>query len=482
MKFKVGKENYMPVTVATFIKEYTKAISEGYAAVFAGAGLSKPSGYVDWKDLLRPLASSIGLDVDREHDLLSVAQYYCNQQGTRNMVNQTILNEFTKNTTYNENMAILTRLPISTYWTTNYDELIEEGLKISNRKPDIKITQESLAINIYDRDAVVYKMHGDIRDPSRAVLIKDDYETYEITHSLFTTALKGDLVSKTFLFIGFSLEDPNLNSILGRIKALLGTSVRTHYCFFKKVHDCGNFEEFAYCKAKQDLVINDLSRYGIQAVMLEEYSQITEILKEIEESCNLNNVFISASLATPDGSWTNESAIRFTHDLSKTLVKHNFRITSGFGLGIGNAVINGALEEIMTSKYKHIDEHLQLRPFPQFLSGNNTSLKDLWSSYRKDMIHDCGVAIFIFGNKVVDDKVVIANGMLEEFQIAKAIGKKIIPIGSTGSAAKQIFEEVKEHIKEFPYLETSLEVLEKEVDPDQLVKLVISIICKLRER
>ena len=72
--------------------------------------------------------------------------------------------------------------------------------------------------------------------------------------------------------------------------------------------------------------------------------------------------------------------------------------------------------------------------------------------------------------------------MLEEFQIAKDAGKKIIPIGSTGGAAKQIFEEIKEHIKEFPYLETSLEGLEKEVDPDQLVKLVISIVCKLCER
>jgi hypothetical protein len=193
-------------------------------------------------------------------------------------------------------------------------------------------------------------------------------------------------------------------------------------------------------------------------------------------------VFISASLATPDVGWTNESAIKFTHELSKTLVKNNFRITSGFGLGIGSAVINGALEEIMASKYKHIDDHLQLRPFPQVLSGNNTSLKELLRSYRMEMICDCGVAIFIFGNKVVDDKLVIANGMLEEFQIAKDAGKKIIPIGSTGGAAKQIFEEIKEHIKEFPYLETSLEGLEKEVDPDQLVKLVISIVCKLCER
>ncbi len=471
----------MAVPITAFVKEYTRAISEGYAAVFAGAGLSKPSGYFDWKDLLRPMAETIGLDVDREHDLLSVAQYYCNQQGTRNMVDQAILNEFTKETSYNDNVAILTRLPISTYWTTNYDDLIEEGLRSSNRKPDIKVTQESLATNIYDRDAVVYKMHGDVRNSSKAVLVKDDYETYEFTHSLFTTALKGDLVSKTFLFIGFSFEDPNLNSILGRIKALLGSSVRTHYCFMKKVQNIGNNEEFAYNKAKQELMINDLSRYGIQAVMLEEYSEITKILKKIEEGHNLNNVFISASLSVPNKNWTTESATKFAHHLSKELVKRNFRITSGFGLGIGSAIINGALEEIMTSKYKHIDEHLQLRPFPQFSSGNNTSFEDLKHNYRIEMIRECGVAVFIFGNKLVDGEEVIADGMLEEFWIAKEAGKKIVPIGSTGGATKQIFDEVKEQIEEFPYLKTYMQALETELDSDKLIKLVSSIVCKLRQ-
>ena len=59
-----------------------KAIREGNAAIFGGAGLSRPSGFVDWKGLLRPLASDIGLDVDKETDMLSVAQFYKNQRRT----------------------------------------------------------------------------------------------------------------------------------------------------------------------------------------------------------------------------------------------------------------------------------------------------------------------------------------------------------------------------------------------------------------
>ena len=50
------------VSKKELISNYAKAVMEGYAAVFAGAGLSRGSGYVDWKNLLRPLVEEIGLD------------------------------------------------------------------------------------------------------------------------------------------------------------------------------------------------------------------------------------------------------------------------------------------------------------------------------------------------------------------------------------------------------------------------------------
>ncbi|MDK2905772.1 MAG: hypothetical protein PWR12_1848, partial [Eubacteriaceae bacterium] len=168
-----------------FVREYARAVSQGYAAVFAGAGLSRGSGYTNWKELVRPLANDIGVDVEQENDLVAITQYYRNERGTRSSINQKILNEFTKDTTRNENIEILTRLPIQTYWTTNYDELLETTLKENNRKTDVKTTQDSLASNIYDRDAVVYKMHGDVRNPAQAVITKEDYEIYGNERPLF---------------------------------------------------------------------------------------------------------------------------------------------------------------------------------------------------------------------------------------------------------------------------------------------------------
>lgn len=152
-------------------------------------------------------------------------------------------------------MTILTRLPIFTYWTTNYDSLIEDGLRAANRNPDVKSESEQLPVLFPDRDAVVYKMHGDILNPAHAVLTKTDYELYEHRRPLFRTALKGDLVSKVFLFVGFSFEDPNLDYILSQIHSLLNENVHDHYCFFRKAQrmDYSTDEEYGYNVARQEL-------------------------------------------------------------------------------------------------------------------------------------------------------------------------------------------------------------------------------------
>ena len=56
--------------ILEFIETYIHAIKEDSAAIFAGAGLSANSGYVNWKELMRDIAEELGLDVDkRGHDV-----------------------------------------------------------------------------------------------------------------------------------------------------------------------------------------------------------------------------------------------------------------------------------------------------------------------------------------------------------------------------------------------------------------------------
>ena len=471
----------MAVRKEELIREYAKAIREGNAAIFGGAGLSRPSGFVDWKGLLRPLASDIGLDVDKETDMLSVAQFYKNQRRTRAGINQKILDAFSVDAQINENIRIISRLPIFTYWTTNYDELLEKGIREANRNPDVKSESDQLSNMKRDRDAIVYKMHGDVNHPANAVLTKEDYELYEHHRPLFRTALKGDLVSKVFLFIGFSFEDPNLDYILGQIHSLLGENVPNHYCFFKRVqeNEFSDPAEYGYCKSRQDMQEENLRNYGIQTVFVDSYDEITDILREIERVSKLYNVFISGSAYEYTAPWNEQQAETLAKKLAGALVHEECRITSGFGLGLGSAIINGALDIIYNEKYRHIDEHLCLRPFPQNIPDPDERAKR-WKEYRESIIDETGISVFLFGNKydAATESTVVADGCIQEFEIAKAKGNLIIPIGSTGYAAKVISDEVKCNISDYPYLSDVIGRLETETDIDSIVTLVMDVIKK----
>lgn len=468
----------MAVAVDRFIEKYSAAILEGHAALFAGAGLSVPSGFVNWKELMRPFAADINLSIDREHDYLAVAQYYCNEKGgNRSSISNEILRCFSEGRSANETVDVIARLPIRTYWTTNYDSLIEDALKKYNRRPDVKRRIEDLALNQYDSDAVVYKMHGDITDPANVVLLKDDYETYEKKRGLFATALSGDLVSKTFLFVGFSFEDPNLGAIMGRIKSILGENVREHYCFFQKVqrHENEQDDDYKYREQKQLLTIHDLQRYGISTVLLDSYAEIPAILKSIEERVYKKNVFISGSMAVGDSNWSMRDAEKLSSDIAYGLTSLDYQITSGYGLGIGSAVITGVLNGIKAKRFAHLDEHLRLFPFPQPSAGED--FKEVWTAYREQMLNNCGVAVFVFGNKHdnASGKLVNANGMIQEYEIAKKNGARLIPIASTGFAAKAIFDMMEAEKSTYPYLNKYWDVLRSEKQATKLVETIHAI-------
>lgn len=427
--------------IKEFIRTYVKSINESNAAVFAGAGLSKPAGYVNWKELMREIAEDIGLNVDIESDLISLAQYHVNEFEGRAKINQILVEEFTRDVTVTDNHHILARLPINTYWTTNYDKLIETNLAGTSKKVDTKIVPENLSYTLPDTDAIVYKMHGDCSLSHLAVLTKDDYEEYDLKRKLFSTALQGDLVSKTFLFIGFSFDDPNLSYILSRIRVLLGENSRNHYCFMKKVHrnDYTTDADFRYAEIKQELRIKDLKRYSITVLLVDNYEDITEILQHIANIVRRRNVFISGS-AFDFGDWGETKSFRFSTNLSKAVIKNKNSIVSGFGLGIGSCIIAGALEELYESKEKKVEERLKSRPFPQNTSGE-IPLSSLWTKYREDMLSNVGVSIFIFGNKKDETTgdIVFANGMVEEFDISVSNGTIPIPVGATGFTAADLW-------------------------------------------
>lgn len=467
----------------TMIDKLVKELEEENLAIFAGAGLSLPAGYVNWKTLLEPLAKEIQLDIEKENDLVSLAQYYVNENGENNLV-QRIIDEVGTSKEPTDNHKILAKLPISTYWTTNYDCLIEDALDNEGKLVDKKFTVEQLTQTKKGRSAILYKMHGCSSLASSAIISKDQYESYHKDYAPFITALSGDLVSKTFLFLGFSFTDPNIDYILSRIRISFDKKQRQHFYIDKKIslEDCKDQSEYDYKYTKQELFHKDLKRFNIKAILINEWSDLTKILNEITYRFRNKNIFISGS-ADEYGDWNKEDVDDFLVKLGEILIQEGFKITSGLGLGIGNACISGAIKEIYNRKYAKIDDYLTLKPFPQFIEDKELRDK-IWKEWRYDILGRSGIALFFMGNKKIlnSNEIVNADGVEKEFRIANELGLKIIPIGASGYQSEIIYKEVIDNFDKFypnasnEFRDAFMELSEKVDNPIQLLSKIQTIL------
>lgn len=463
------------VSKKDLIKAIEKAIQSEELGAFIGAGLSIPAGFCSWKELLREPAEEIGLDVEKENDLVNLAQYYSNSK-KRTSIDDLIKGRFSQLVKPTENHKLLSQLPISTFWTTNYDKLIEKALENNMKLPYVKTKDEQLRGTNHNFDAIVYKLHGDVECPEDAVITRSDYEEFGYNkRKLFREVLEGDLLTKTFIFLGFSFEDPNFNYVIGRLRVLLDEkNTRKHYCIMKRVQATGENSE--YEKVKQELQIEDLNRYGIFTYLVNDYNEITDILGVLVDRYRRKTIFISGSAYCYPG-YSNENAQNFIHKLSFELSNNGYRLVNGYGKGVGEFVLNGVSDYCLTHNSK-INDFLTLMPFPQN-SSLGIDLDTLYKENREQMIENCGIAIFVFGNKETEK---IASGVMDEYNLSKKHGLVCLPIKYTGGASEEIYDKA---IKEISDKDTirAIEQANKQCnrDIDMSVKNIVQAVKMLNK-
>ena len=463
------------------IKKYCDALNEGRAAIFAGAGLSASAGFVNWAGLLKDVADELNCKIDAHTNLVDLAQYYVNETKSTHELSRAILNKFPSSTAPTINHQILASLPIDTYWTTNFDKLIERSLEEANIVYDVKSLPERLAISKSGSKVTVYKMHGDVDNPHKTILTRDHFEQYPNTHQAFLNNFNYDLTNRTFIFLGLSFDDPNLQYVMKYARNLYKENQRVHYYILRKLkQDTGESDEaFANRKRMQELFVEDLKNYGIQTVMIDEYDEITEILIEIKRRYLRKTIFISGA-AHEYGNYSETDFKAFLRKLSYDLISHDFRIVNGYGLGFGNEVVAGAMEAI-NDMHKTVDGNLTILPFPQ----NIPDPVKMWQIHRENMISKTGVTLFFLGNKIdKSGKVIPSNGMQSEYDISKANGNFLIPVGATGFITKQLWDMQMKDIAAggtiYDGVKDDLIALgDSTLSLDQIRKLLISLIEKI---
>ena len=107
-------------------------------------------------------------------------------------------------------------LPFDIVCTTNFDFLLEKQYDLErqdNRTIHPVVDEDQLSINVGTAGTLLLKLHGDLRHPKRLVVTESDYDGFLTEYPLIATYLANQLITKTAVFVGYSLDDPDFRQI-----------------------------------------------------------------------------------------------------------------------------------------------------------------------------------------------------------------------------------------------------------------------------
>lgn len=449
-----------------FIDNLTNQLKLSNLSFFLGAGVSVGAGFPSWEELLEDIANDIGIDLKKETDYYRVFQY-CVNELSLSIVEQRVYEKLSSLSYKSEGIESALKLPIDSFWTTNFDQVLERNIESKHAVRPIIIYKDTdltnVQANLRRASFKVFKLNGHLEDRKSWVLTQSDLEKYSDNHSGMLTFFRRELVQNTFFFLGNSFTDTVILSALSEVKKYFGELNQYHYTILKRDRERQDFNFF----------VRDLEkRYGIKTLVIECYSEIPIILNEISERLRKRQVYFSGSFRS-----ISKKEQDFVTDLSEKLttmlLKNSFKICSGMGRRLGDLIAGSSLRWLVENNHI-VSKSLVLRPDKYYKHGGGGKPNDTTRQMREYAQHDSGIAVFMCGQGKEGTNG--SKGTYQEFEIAKENNLKVIPIGATGYEARKIWQEVKDNINRYAYLERYIDKLNDESNPDELASTVVQII------
>lgn len=161
--------------------------------------------------------------------------------------------------------------------TTNYDNVLKWS---SDEIHDlIELDKKSLygqveSLKKIPKKQTIWYLHGKISNPEDIVFTKESYEETYKEDSAPIEILKSHLVTKNFIFCGFSLDDPYIKMQLKKVKNIFGTNISKHYIIIQKGHQ----KDFSFLGDIQFLEVDDYNEDYLNLL-----KEINNIKKNNEE-------------------------------------------------------------------------------------------------------------------------------------------------------------------------------------------------------
>jgi hypothetical protein len=227
-------------------KELIDSLNKERCASFVGAGLSIGAGYPNWQQLLTILidhAASQGIiGAEKQNELtdlvvapnkwLMIAQELSDLYGRSQFQSEIgkIFEEKKANPTKVHRLMI--KIPFQFILTTNYDQLIENAyVSKLHSIPKIFTHQDTadFADALWRQDFFILKAHGDLQKKTSIILTEKDYRTVVYAAPGYRALLSAIFTTKTILFLGVSLSDPEIQLLLRSLHDAFQGSGQYHY-------------------------------------------------------------------------------------------------------------------------------------------------------------------------------------------------------------------------------------------------------------
>lgn len=205
--------------------------NENRLVLFVGAGASVDSGVPLWSEAIDTISKALGLQ-GKNDDVLKIPQYYYNSRGKKeyNELMRKIFKYGEELNTTDLHKAII-GLGTHTIITTNYDHLIEKAAQENGEV--MQVISQDIDLPYLRSGRQLIKIHGDF-EHDNYVLKEDDYLQYSSNFKLIETYIKSIIGSKVVLFIGYSLNDPDVKHIFSWAKEILNQNFQRAYMILAK--------------------------------------------------------------------------------------------------------------------------------------------------------------------------------------------------------------------------------------------------------
>ncbi|MDP9051026.1 MAG: SIR2 family protein [Acidobacteriota bacterium] len=208
-------------------------ISKGRCLPFIGAGFSKNAvltaglSMPDWDDLTKILEQQAATPFGSPP--LVVAQRYQDKFGRVQLIEAIREALHPENARPGHAHRAFAKLPFDTIYTTNFDLLLEEAYRQELRPFRSLAGELQLPFHAGRTASSIVKMHGDLRHEEHIIATQNDYDAFLSKYPVVATHLSAMLITRTPLFIGYSLSDPDFKKIREVVRTRLGDFERMSY-------------------------------------------------------------------------------------------------------------------------------------------------------------------------------------------------------------------------------------------------------------